>query len=139
MGDHDVLEATPAELDLTLVWRRGDEGSLVGELLATNRADHAVRVSSKPVLVACGLDGADLGVQTIVTAELRIPGYVVLAPGERAEAGVSWGGWDGPPCSGEFLVGLPGGRVRLTASGPRQPESRGPATNLWSSWFERVD
>jgi hypothetical protein len=61
----------------------------------------------------------------------------VLAPGERARAPVGWGGWDGPPASGKVLVTWAGGQTQVTADGPVQPEADGPATNLWSSWFEQ--
>ena len=115
------------------------DGSLEGELVAINDTDQRVRVSSRPMLVALGVDGEDLGVDIVVTAELRIPDFVVLGPGERARALLSWGGWDGPLCSGRFRIELPGGRTELSASGPRQPRARGPATNLSSSWFERLD
>jgi hypothetical protein len=135
----DVPEATAAQLVLSLEWRAVVDGSLEGEVVALNDAEHPVRVSGRPMLAAMGVDGEDLGVDMVVTAELRIPDFVVLGPGQRARAPVSWGGWNGPPCSGRFRIGLPGGRTELSASGPRQPEARGPATNLSSSWFERLD
>jgi len=135
----DVPEATAAQLVLFLEWQAVADGSLEGELDVVNDTEQPVRVSSRPMLVALGADGRDLGVDMVVTAELRIPDFVVLGPGERARSLVSWGGWNGPPCSGRFRIDLPGGRIELNALGPRQPEARGPATNFSSSWFERVD
>jgi len=135
----DVPEATAHQLVLLLEWRAVVDGSMDGELVVVNDAEQPVRVSGKPRLVAIGLDGRDLGVDMVVTAELRIPDFVVLGPGERARALVSWAGWNGPPCSGRFRIELPGGRAELSALGPRQPEASGPATNLSSSWFERLD
>jgi len=135
----DVPEATPAELVLFLEWQAVADGSLEGELVVINDAEQPVRVSRRPTLVPMGVDGGDLGVEMVVTAELRIPDFVVLGPGERARALVSWGGWNGPPSSGRFRIELPGGGTELRGLGPRQPEARGPATNLSSSWFERLD
>jgi len=89
-------------------------------------------------LTPLGLDGELLAAETIVTLELRQPGFVELAPGERARTRVGWGGWDGPPASGTVLVTWAGGQTEVTAHGPVQPEADGPAVNLWTSWFERV-
>jgi len=135
----DFPEATEAQLVMSLKWRAMADGCLEGELVVVNGADGPVRVSGKPVLVALGVDGEDLGVDMVVTAELQIPDFVVLAPGERARALVSWSGWSGAPCSGRFRVQLPGGWTELRAEGPRQPLARGPATNLSSLWFEHLD
>src|SRR4051794_33879473 len=135
----DVPEATAAQLVLFLEWRAVADGSLEGELVVINDAEQPVRVSGRPMLVALGVDGRDLGVDMVITAELRIPDFVVLGAGERARALLSWGGWNGPPCSGRYRIELTGGGTELSALGPRQPEARGPATNLSSSWFERLD
>jgi hypothetical protein len=97
------------------------------------------RLSGKPLLTPIGTDGVPLDAKTVVTLELRLPGYVELAPGERAMARVGWGGWDGAPASGKVIVHWRGENVELIADGPRQPESDGPTTNLWTSWFESVD
>lgn len=133
-----IQNAGASEVTFTLTWR-ADAGSLKGELQALNVCDHVVRLSGKPRLVPIGVDGEQLDADAIVSAEMKLPGYVELAPGERASAPVSWAGWDGPPASGRLIVGWQGGRVEVEAFGPRQPESVGPPTNLSSSWFERVD
>ncbi len=136
MHRSDVPEAQPDDVAFRLSWR-AESGHLTGELEATNVCDHAVRLSGKPGLTPIGIDGEALAAETTVTLELIPPGYVVLAPGERARAPVGWGGWDGPQASGTVLVTWAGGRAKVTADGPVQPEADGPATNLWSSWFER--
>jgi hypothetical protein len=131
----DAAEARPDEIAFTLVWE-ADGGQLTGRLEARNIGDRPVRLSHKPVLVPIGADGEPLDAHTVVTMEFRPPGYVELEPGERAGAGVSWGGWDGPPASGRFVVEWAGGRSEVEALGPWQPTSTGPATNLSSSWWD---
>jgi Domain of unknown function (DUF4232) len=133
-----VPEARPDDVDLALVWRPTSGGGLAGHLAARNVCGHMVRLSGKPTVTPVGTDGEALDAHTVVTAEMRMPGYVELAPGERALAPVSWGGWDGPPAGGSVIIGLAGGETEVLADGPRQPESHGPATNLSTSWFERT-
>jgi Protein of unknown function (DUF4232) len=134
----EIRNARPDEVDFTLTWR-AESGQLTGVLEAVNVCDHPVRLANKPRLVPMGVDGRPLDAEQIISMEMKIPGYVDLGPGERASAPVSWAGWDGPPASGRVIVGWHGGRVEVEASGPRQPESVGPPTNLSSSWFERAD
>lgn len=71
-----------------------------------------------------------------MSLEMRPPGYVELAPGDRASSSVTWGGWDGPPSSGRFIAHWPGGQTEIHAQGPPQPTNHGPATNLSTSWFD---
>lgn len=137
MSVAETPEAGAGDVELSLSWH-AESGYLTGELEALNVSDHAFRLSNKPELIPIGVDGQPLDAENIVTLELRLPGYVELQPGERARTGVGWAGWDGPPASGRVLVTWGGGRVEVTADGPHQPESVGPATNLWTSWFERV-
>jgi hypothetical protein len=98
MHRSDVPEAQPDDVAFRLSWR-AESGHLTGELEATNVCDRAVRLSGKPGLTPIGIDGEALAAETTVTLELIPPGYVVLAPGERARAPVGWGGWDGPQAS----------------------------------------
>jgi hypothetical protein len=133
-----VAEALPGEIAFTLSWEAVG-GELYGLLEGRNVCGHPVRLSNKPVLIPLGMTGEPLGAHTTVTLELRLPGYVDVAPGERASSPVSWGGWDGPPARGAVIVAWSGGQAEVAASGPRQPTSRGPATNLSSTWFTRVD
>jgi hypothetical protein len=138
MQEVEVPEARPDELELELRWRV-DSGRLAGHLEARNVCGHRVRLSNKPAVTPIGADGEPLDAHTVVTLELRMPGHVELAPGERARAPVGWGAWDGPPASGTVIIALAGGEAKVLVDGPPQPESRdGLATNLWSSWFERI-
>jgi hypothetical protein len=41
--------------------------------------------------------------------------------------------------SGSVIVQWSGGEVEVAATGPLQPASTGPSTNLSSSWFTLVD
>ena len=129
-----VPEALPGEIAFTLSWEAAG-GGLRGLLQGRNVCDHPVRLSHKPVLIPLGMKGEPLDAETVVTLELRLPPYADVGPGEVASTGVSWGGWDGPPASGAVIVQWSGGQVEVAASGPRQPTSAGPATNLSSSWF----
>jgi hypothetical protein len=135
MSEATTPEALPEDVELRLSWRT-DDGQLVGALMARNVGNRVVRLSGKPVLRPIGADGEVLDTETVVSLELRIPDYVDLAPGGRARAPIGWAGWDGAPASGRIIVEWPGGQVAVLAEGPRQPASTGPATNLWSSWFE---
>lgn len=136
--DPDVPEATPVELRVTLTWEQ-DGDALRGLVVAQNVSDHPVRISSKPDLTPLRHDGTSLDAHTVVTAEFRSPCYVVVEPGQRAAAPVTWAGWDGPLASAMMLVRLPGGEVTVEAAGPSQPPASGAATNLSSSWFSLLD
>ena len=136
--DAEVTEALPTEVAFTLSWEAAG-GTLHGILEGRNVSDHPVRLSHKPGLIPIGVDGEPLDAETIVTAELRLPDYAEMGPGERARATVSWAGWGGPPASGRVIVKWSGGQVEVAASGPRQPTASGPTTNLSSSWFTLID
>lgn len=138
MAETEVPEARVGDVTFGLSWDLRD-GSLRGELEAVNVSDHPVRLSGKPGLTPVGTDGRPLEADTAVTLEMRHPGYVDLEPGQRAKSPVGWGGWDGAPASGRVIVRWEGGEVEVNATGPLQPESHGPATNLYSSWFSRVE
>ncbi len=131
-----VREASPAEVTLALTWQ-SEDGALRGKLEVCNTSGHRVRLSGKPRLCPLGAEGNPLEIQTVVTMELAMPGHVELDPGECAFSNVGWAGWNGPVASGSVLVEWPGGQVEVRASGPHQPSATGPATNLWSTWFER--
>lgn len=138
MAERSETEARPTEVGFRLAWQLDDD-ELVGVLEAHNIGDRIIRLSGKPSLKPVGADGEVLATDMVVSLELRLPGHVEVPPGGRARAAVGWAGWDGPPASGQIIVEWPGGQVRVTAEGPRQPASSGPATNLWSSWFELVE
>jgi Protein of unknown function (DUF4232) len=136
---NEITEARPEHLDLVLVWEAEPGGRLAGQLRARNVSNRPVRLAHKPGLQVLGADGVPLEAKWIITLEYVSPRYADLDPGEAAVSRVDWAGWDGAPPSGEVVVHLPGGTSRVQASGPRQPESSGHATNLTSSWFVRTD
>ena len=138
MADNEVPEASAEDVACTLTWQ-ADGDALRGDLTVRNIGDHRIRLYGKPWLTPLDADGHPLGTDTIVTLEMRMPNYVELDPGESATATVGWAGWDGPAAGGTVRVEWSGGQADVPTVGPRQPAGRGPATNLWSSWFVRVD
>jgi Protein of unknown function (DUF4232) len=133
--DIDAPEARPDDVAFSLSWQ-AEDGALKGVLEARNVSEHPVRLSGKPQLTPLDADGRPLETMSIMTLELRLPGYAELAPGETATSQVGWAGWDGPPAGRIVRVEWPGGHADVPVTGPRQPSARGLATNLWSSWFE---
>lgn len=127
-------EATTGELAFTLAWETFDDG-LRGVLEAVNVSDRPVRLSGKPEVTPIGVDGVPLDTETVVSLEARLPGYVVLAPGERATSTIYWGGWDGPPAGDTARIGWSDAEAYAPVSGPRQPADREGA-NLSSTWFD---
>jgi hypothetical protein len=127
----------PDSLELRLGWA-DDGGGLSGWLEVRNTGSTVVRLAGKPGLRPLGTDGKPLRTECIVTAELRLPGYVDVPPGAVARAPVGWGGWDGPPAGGQVEVTISDARYTVTVDGPAQPAGSGPGTNLWSNWFELV-
>ena len=138
MTDIDAAEASPDDVTFALTWSEED-GALKGVLEARNVGGRRVRLSGKPQLSPLDADGQPLDAPTIISAELRMPDYAELDPGEAARSNVGWGGWDGPAAGGIVRVEWRGGQADVPVSGPRQPSATGPATNLWSSWFERIE
>lgn len=137
MTDTDAAEAGPEDVTFALTWQ-AEDGALRGVLQARNVSGRRVRLSGKPGLSPLDADGQPLEAMSIMTLEMRMPGYVELDPGESARSAVGWAGWDGPAASGVVRVEWPGGQADVPATGPRQPPGTGPATNLWSSWFDQV-
>jgi hypothetical protein len=138
MTDIDAAEASSEDVTFTLSWQ-AEDGALTGVLEARNISRHRVRLSGKPRLIPLDSDGQPLDAMGIVTLELRMPDYAELDPGESARSRVGWAGWDGPPAGGVVRVEWRGGQADVPVSGPHQPSGTGPATNLWSSWFDLVD
>lgn len=118
-----------------------DDGSLRGDLTVRNRGTVVCRVGGKPALTPLGVDGRPLPAQTVVTMEMRMPGWVVLQPGARAASRVGWSGWCGDPASGRAHVRWEQGEATIMVDGPPQPRcpDGGQPVNLWSSWFRVVD
>lgn len=124
----------PDDVSVTVHWEH-DGGKLRGQVIAENTGSRTCRLPGKPAVRPLGLDGRPLSVETVITMELRHPGYVVLEPGQRAAAPVGWGGWNGPSASASAEVSWPGGTVVAPVQGPVQPASTVPPCNIFSSWF----
>jgi hypothetical protein len=135
VADTQAPECRPDEVEISVEWR-DDDGALTGEIVIGNVSGSACRISGKPALLPLADDGTPIGVFTIVTAELRLPGYVVLPPGRRARSGIRWKAWRGRPPGNQALVRWPGGEQRVTVTGPVAPRRRRGPTNISSAWFE---
>lgn len=142
-GDgQDEPPAPPCRSDdvvLSLRWERSGD-ALTGEVVAENVAGHSCRLGGKPTLTPLRQDGEPLPTQHTITLEARVPSFVVLQPGQRARARVSWGGWCGDHASGRVRVAWEGGSAVVDAQGPPQPECPGGGSlNTSSSWFDLLD
>lgn len=137
MADSELPECRPEEVEISVEWQDAD-GGLTGWVEVRNVGTAARRLSGKPALLPLSPEGAPVGVSTVVTAELRLPGYVVLGPGSRARSRTRWPAWRGPAPGDEILVRWPGGEKQVRDAGPSAPaRSEGPQ-NISSSWFELV-
>lgn len=133
-------DAVPAcgsdDLAVVVNWEHDDTG-LRGQVIAENVSGRACRLANKPGVTPLRPDGAPLAVKTISSLEAKLPGYVVLQPGQRATARVYWGSWCGQQASDQARVDWPGGSMIAKVHGPAQPEClQGRADNLTSSWFQ---
>lgn len=136
-GAEPVCE--PRDLAVTVRWER-DGAGLRGQVIAENVGGRVCRLPGKPHVTPLGADGTPLPVQTVITMELRHPGYVILGPGQRAAAPVRWGCWSGQSASGRALVSWGGPAATAHVEGPLQPEcAAGSPENLSSSWFRMTD
>lgn len=135
-----VPPCRPDDLVVSLRWERSGDG-LAGEVVAENVGGRTCQLGGKPTVRPLGRNGEALPAEHLISLELRIPSAVVLRPGGRAAAPVSWAGWCGDPASGRVVIGWDGGSVVVDAQGPSQPRcpDEGAATNLSSSWFNLVD
>jgi hypothetical protein len=84
----------PGDLAVTVHWQREGNG-LHGQVVAENIGGRRCRLPGKPTVAPLGQDGDPLPAGTTVTLEMMQPGYVVLSPGDRAAARVSWPNWCG--------------------------------------------
>ncbi|MFI5607443.1 DUF4232 domain-containing protein [Amycolatopsis sp. NPDC051903] len=131
----------PDDLAVSLYWERDGQG-LRGTVVAENVGTRTCRSGMKPGVQPLGLDGVPLPTDTLVSAEMRRPAHVVLEPGDRAAAPVSWRNWTGAPAGDRAIVGWNGGEsvVVVEVDAPRQPGCRpGVPENLTSSWFNPLD
>ncbi len=126
----------PGDVSVTVRWERDGSG-LRGQVIAENTGRRACRLPGKPVVRPLGLDGRPLPVETVITLEMALPGYVVLNPGQRATAAVAWDGWDGARASPRAQVTWEGGEAVALVEGPVQPDSTDPPRNISSSWFSK--
>lgn len=126
----------PEDLALTVRWEQ-DGAGLRGEVTARNVGSRACRLAGKPGVTPLGLDGAPLPAETVITLEMRTPGYVALQPGQRATAPLTWRNWCGPDASAHARVSWQGGTAIADVQGPVQPRCSGlEADNLFSGWFK---
>jgi hypothetical protein len=138
-GDDAVPPCGSDDLSVVVHWQRDGTG-LLGQVIAENVSDRACQLASKPTVTPLQVDGSPLPVDTIITLEMRTPGYVNLQPGQRAAARLIWGSWCGQPASDRALVKWPGGSATARVVGPAQPDC-GPsrAYNITSSWFNLIE
>lgn len=132
----DVPCCEPEDLTVTVRWGADADGGLRGQVVADNTGGRACRLPGKPAVTPVGVDGKPLPAQTVITLEMRHPGYVIVRPGERAVAPVGWRSWCGPPASDRAEVGWADHTVIARVYGPLEPECFPAAPdNLTSSWF----
>jgi hypothetical protein len=129
----------PEDLAVTVRWEQDGTG-LRGQVTARNAGSRACRLAGKPGVTPLGLDGVPLPAGTVITLEMLHPGYVVLRPGQRAAAPVSWRNWCGQAASARARVSWQGGAAIADVQGPVQPQCSGQgADNLSSGWFKLID
>ena len=133
-GEEELPACRADDVSVTVSWEHDGSG-LRGQVIAENTGGRACRLAGKPEVTPLGLDGRPLPAQTVVTLEMLLPGYVVLEPGQRAAAPVTWGGWDGAAASPRVQVTWEGGAATAAVHGPAQPASTDPPCHLSSSWF----
>jgi hypothetical protein len=137
-GDDAVPACGSDDLAVVVHWQHDGTG-LRGQVIAQNVSDRACQLANKPTVTPLQADGSPLPVDTIITLEMKIPGYVNLQPGQRAAALLLWSSWCGQQASSQALVQWPGGSTVAKVDGPAQPDC-GPsrACNITSSWFNLI-
>lgn len=141
MPAHSGEDAVPPpcrsdDLAVVVRWERDGTG-LRGQVIAENVGDQACQLAGKPAVTPLRADGSPLPVEAVITLELRSP--LILQPGERAAASVSWACWCGHPASGRARVEWTGGSAIANVEGPVQPDCvPGQANNLSSYWFNLI-
>jgi Protein of unknown function (DUF4232) len=137
-NEDPVPACGPDDLAVTVNWERAGPG-LRGRVIAENVGARACRLANKPSVRPLRPDGSPLPVETIITLELRHPGYVTLQPGQRAASPVAWGSWCGEQASDRARVDWSGGSAVAVVHGPVQPECAGAPDNITSSWFNLIE
>ena len=124
------------DLAVVVRWQRDGTG-LRGQVIAENVGNHACQLGGKPSVTPLRADGSPLPVETVITLELRSP--LILQPGERAAASVSWSCWCGHQASDQARVEWTGGSAIANVAGPAQPDCvSGRADNLTSYRFNLI-
>lgn len=127
------------DLAVVVSWEPDGTG-LRGQVIAENVSGRPCQLASKPGVTPLRPDGTPLPAHTIISLEMRSPGYVVLQPGQRAAASVSWASWCGQQASNRAQVDWPGGSTIAEVHGPPQPAcSPSRASNLTTSWFDLIE
>jgi hypothetical protein len=136
----DAPVCRPGDLRVAVHWDRDDAGVLTGQVIAENISRRACLLAGKPAVSPIGVDGEPLPVGTVITLELREPGYVIIAPGGRAAAQVIWSSWCGADAAGRARVSWEGGSAEAQVHGPAQPAcDRGLSLDLATSWFDLIE
>lgn len=137
-GDVTVPPCTRDDVVARVVWQRDGRG-LRGEVVVENTGDHACRLGGKPSVRPLAADGTAMPTQVAVTLEMRGTGYVVIEPGQRAVARLSWPNWCGEKPTSRALVSWWDGSAVARVEGPLHPgcDTRRPAS-LRSSWFDVI-
>jgi hypothetical protein len=138
MDDDTAPPCTRDDVVVRVVWERDGRG-LRGEVVVENTGDHACRLGGKPSVSPLAADGSAMATQTATTLELQGKGYVVIEPGQRATARLSWSNWCGGAPTARALVAWWDGSAVARVEGPLRPgcDTRRP-TGLSSSWFDVV-
>jgi hypothetical protein len=145
-------ECSPDEVDFELSWSARPGGWVLrGQLIAHNVSGRIWRISGKPAIRLIGLDGRVSRARHLVTAENRIPNWMLVGPGERVAASMSWTSWDGRILSKAVMVIWPGGRKTVATSGSTHPQAAAPpkpgrpgdplTLPMWTSstWFNTIE
>jgi hypothetical protein len=137
-NDEPLPACGPEDLAVVVSWERAGPG-LRGQVIAENIGARACRLANKPSVTPLRPDGSPLPVDTIVTLELRDPGYVTVQPGQRAASPVTWSSWCGERAGDRARVGWPGGSTVAVVYGPAQPDCQDRPDNITSSWFDLIE
>jgi hypothetical protein len=139
--DADTIPACDSkDVNVTVRWHQAGRG-LLGEIIVENVGSRACLLNLKPTLIPLARDGRPLPARSSVTLNLHLPAHVVLEPGKRAVAPVSWRSWCGVSAGRGAIVEWWAGEstrvsVRATVEGPVQPDcTRAPSSGPTASWF----
>src|ERR1700735_623004 len=121
VSDDAVPPCGPDDLAVTVSWER-DGAGLRAQVTAETVSAGAGRLAGKPQVRPLQPDGTPLPVETVISLEMRNPGYVILSPDHRATARVSCASLCGQRESNRAQVSWDGGSAVTEVRGPAQPE-----------------